>query len=327
MNGSNNIFDSNLISGSVKNQVDLERAFVEHSSFAKEYVVVALYRKDVRKWYEDNWPRVKSLLDEDFLDRFKMEAEHESRTWEFHLAVVMLDAGLVLVEKTWETGPDFCIKLSDNKKLWIEAVACDLGKVDPVEPYPNMIPGVTYSFGGNIEDSHRPRALRITSAIGSKFEKIKGYLDNPRQSGVSQSDVIIIAVNGHAIQHHSDASMLFKRAIFGQGPQVLVRREGKKEVEGGFYKSILTITKNKGDGIENIPANFMEMVEFSKISAVLYCGHGISHAWYNDYKQGDDFLFAYHVNPDNPVPDGLFKFGRGIRKDVVTGSITDSLQQ
>jgi hypothetical protein len=120
--------------------------------------------------------------------------------------------------------------------------------------------------------------------------------------------------------------MLFKRAIFGQGPQVLLKRAGKEELEGGFYKPILTITKNKGDGVENIPANFMEMPEFAKISAVLYCGHGISHAWFNNYKQGDDFLFAYHVNPDNPVPEGLFKFGRGIRKDANTGSISDSPQ-
>ncbi len=70
----------------------------------------------------------------------------------------------------------------------------------------------------------------------------------------------------------------------------------------------------------------MEMNEFSVISAVLYCGHTSSHSWMNNYSIGDDFLFAYHSNPNNPIPDNFFKFGRGIIKNKKTGSISNKKQ-
>jgi len=68
----------------------------------------------------------------------------------------------------------------------------------------------------------------------------------------------------------------------------------------------------------------MEMSELLKISAVLYCGHNAS---LNRYEAGDDFLFAYHVNPENPIPESVFKFDRSIRKDPQTGIITDQGQK
>ncbi|MFH0853902.1 MAG: hypothetical protein V1891_00180 [bacterium] len=187
-------------------------------------------------------------------------------------------------------------------------------------------PGKIYSFGGSIEDDHRPKALRITSAIGTKFEIFKKYLKNPK-SDVAKDDCLLIAINGAAIQHFSDSSMLFKRSVFGQGPDVLVRVQGREKLKGGFYKPTPTIKKKGNNSDEEIPATFMEMDDFSKISAVLYCGHTVSHSWMNGFNIGDDFLFAYHANPDNPIPKNLFKFGRGIRKDIKTGSISDREQK
>ena len=320
------IFPDEMISGTVTNQQELNEAFLKYPSFSKAYIQTALYCEDTRKWYEENWPKVFKYLDKDFLDRLKMEEEHYARAWEFHLASVLLDKGLQLEEKTWETGPDFCIKTQTEKKIWIEAITCDLGTVDPVEPHPIMKSGQIYSFGGNIEDTHRPRALRITNAIGTKFEKFKKYLDD-RKSGVSKNDCLLIAINGGAIQHFADPSMLFKRSVFGQGPDVLVKIPGQEKLKGGFYKPTLTIIKKKDISEEEIPANFMEMGEFSKISAILYCGHGVSYSWMNGINVGDDFLFAYHSSPENPIPENTFKFGHGIRKDSATGSIEDKEQK
>ena len=70
----------------------------------------------------------------------------------------------------------------------------------------------------------------------------------------------------------------------------------------------------------------MEMDEFSRISAVIYCGDSVSTSWLNGYKPGDDFFFAYHSSPNNPIPDGLFKFGRGVRKNSESGAIEDKQQ-
>lgn len=324
MNSNDTLFDAELISGSVTNQKEMDAAFLRYPDYAKEYVAIALYRTDLRQWYEDTWSHLRKFLDRDFASKFRTESEFESRAWEFHLAAVLTERGLTLADKTWEKGPDFCVILADNQKVWIEAIACSLGDVDPVEPYPVMEPGIIYSFGGNIEDTHRPRALRITSAIATKFEKYKKYLQD--SSTVSAGDALIIAVNGRAIQHHADASMLFKRAIFGQGPDVLVKRPGQEKLEGGFYKPVLTITKKKGEVTEEVPANFMEMPEFSCISAVLYCGHSAQHGSMNGYKMGDDFLFAYHVAPVVSITDGTFRFGRSLRKNPATSAITDQTQ-
>lgn len=320
------IFPDEMISGTVTNQNELNEAFLKYPNISKAYIQTALDWEDTRKWYEENWPKVFKYLDKGFLDRFKKEEEHYARAWEFHLASVLLNKGLKLEEKTWGTGPDFCIKTATGGKIWIEAITCDLGTVDPVEPHPVMKSGQIYFFGGNIEDTHRPRALRITNAIGTKYEKFKKYLNNSK-SGVSKNDCLLIAINGGAIQHFADPSMLFKRAVFGQGPDVLVKIPGQEKLKGGFYKPTPTIIKKKDVYEEEIPANFMEMNEFSKISAVLYCGHGASYSWMNGFNVGDDFLFAYHSNPENPIPVNTFKFGYGIRKDSTTGSIEDKEQK
>lgn len=320
------IFPENMVSGSVTTQEELDLAISTYSDLSPTYVQTALYWQESRAWYEDNWPRVCKYLDHDFLSKFKIDAEHAARAWEFQIAAVLVEKGFKLEEKTWKYGPDFCIKLLNGNKLWIEAIICDLGDVDPVEPYPIMEPGIMYSFGGNIEDTQRPRALRITNAIGTKFEKFKGYLADSKNSGVSSGDCLLIAVNGNAIQHHTRADMLFKRSVFGQGPDVFVKVEGKERLQGPFYKPVPTITKKVGSQELSIPANFMEMDEFSNISGVLYCGNTAQHSWNNDYKVGDDFLFAYHVNPNNPIPSDFFRFGRGIRKDVASSTISDTDQ-
>lgn len=320
------LFPNDMISGSVKNQQELDDAFKKYPTFSKTYVQTAVYWEETRKWYEKNWPKVFKYLDNGFFNKFRLEAEHHARAWEFHLVAVLLEKGFSPQEKTWEYGPDFCINLSGGKRIWIEAITCDRGEVDPVEPYPEMKSGQIYSFGGNIEDTHRPRALRITSAIGTKFEKFKEYLKNSENSGVKPEDCLIIAVNGSAIQHFAEAGMLFKRSVFGQGPDVLVKVPGKEKLQGGFYKPVPVIPKKTETQEYDVPATFMEMDEFSPISAVIYCGHTVSYSWLNGFNVGDDFLFAYHSKPNNPIPEGTFKFGRGIRKDTALGQISDQNQ-
>ena len=320
------IFGDEFESGSVKSQEDLDAAFSKHPDLSKTYVQTATYWEDYRDWYEKHWPVVCKCLDQDFLSKFRMESEHTARAWEFHIATVLTERGIVLKEKDWEYGPDFCIQLPTGNNLWIEAIVCDRGTVDPVEPYPDMKPGIIYSFGGNIEDTHRPRALRITSAIGTKFEKFKKYLADSENSGVKDGDCLVIAVNGSPVQHFARADMLFKRAVFGQGPFTYVKVPGKEKLQGPYFKPTPTIVKKANGEESEIPANFMEMDEFSKISAVLYCGHSASHSWNNGYSVGDDFMFAYHAKADNPIPDNFFTFGTGVRKDIDKNEITEFRQ-
>lgn len=319
------LFPKNFISGSIKTNRGLDRVCARYPDLSRAYILIALGEPDLRKWYEDGWLQLYKYLDKNFISGFKNEEEHLSRAWEFHLASVFLDYGLPIKEKSWEIGPDFCIETDTGKKVWIEAITCDLGKIDPVKPLPIIPPGAFYSSGGNIEDTDRPRALRITSAIGTKFEQYENYLSNSK-SGVSKNDCLVVAINGVKIQHESVARMLFKRAVFGQGPDVLIKKPGQEKFQGGYYKPLPTIVKKVNGKEELIPAVFMEMDEFSGISAVIYCGNSVSTSWLNGYKPGDDFFFAYHSNPNSPIPDGLFKFGRGVRKNKETGAIEDKQQ-
>ncbi len=310
------LFPRELVSGSVKTQADLNAAFLKYPNLSRSYLQTALYEKGLRNWYERNWPKIFKFLDNDFVNRFKMEQEHSARAWEFQVSAVFIEKGLKLLEKTWDYGPDFCILTSEGKKIWVEAIACKLPGDGSVQNHP-MISGVAVTI--NIEHDHPPRALRITSAINEKFKKYKEYLKNSK-SGVSKNDSLVIAINGEAVGQFTLPKILFKWAVFGQDPDMYVRVEGKEKLQGPFYKPISTLPKTSN---VDIPARFLELDESKIISAVLYSGNNAFHHLLNDYNPGDDFLFAYHTNPENPIPVNTFRFGTGLYKDSTSQQIKD----
>jgi hypothetical protein len=319
---SDTLFPTELLPGSVDSREELEQAFAQYPDYSEEYLAIALAKLRIREWYEEQWSFVRDYLDKDFKDRLKIKGEWLGRAWEFHLAAVFKKYDLPLKKKGWSSGPDFCIEMPDGKKIWIEAIACTQGTVDAVEPMPEMVSGVIYDFSGDIEQINRPRALRVTAAIRNKLEKYRGYATKL----ISPNDCIIIAINGEAIQHHADPESLFRYAVFGQGPDMLIhRRVGK--IEGGYYKPVPTIVKNAQAGQKEVQTHCMVMEEFANISAVIYSGTSAWNNMLNGREIGDDFLFGYHSNPLMPVPSGLFKFGTDIRKNPLTGVIRTERQR
>ena len=315
------LFPPNLISGSVKTQKQLDAALAKHSDLSISFVTIAVNRPETRKWYEHYWQKIHRYLDKDFAQKFRLESEHESRGWEFHIASVLLDHGVNLKEKTWNTGPDFCIQTPEGRNIWIEAICCTSGEVDPVPPKPDLTEGKVYIGGGGIEDLNRPRVLRILNAVGTKYEKFKRYVADGK-SGVSENDCLIIAISGANIEFASDSEVLLKRAVFGVGLDTYYKDPKTNKLVGPFYKPSPNIIKKAKIGDKIMPANFMEMEGFSNINAVLYCGHHAYNCERNGHKVGDDFLFAYHVNPTNSLPVNLFNFGLEIRKNPTDASIT-----
>lgn len=229
--------------------------------------------------------------------------------------------------KRVEVEPNrFSIFIGQNnhgKTNFFEAVACTSGVVDPVPPKPDLVAGEFYLSHHSIEDSNRPRVLRILSAIGTKYEKFKGYVVDSR-SGVSENDCLIIAISGANIEFASRSDVLLKRAVFGVGLDAY-RKDLTDKLVGPFYAPAPNIVKKARSGNKTIPTSFMEMEDFSNVSAIVYCGHHAYNCNLNGHQIGDDFLFAYHVNAKNSIPDGLFKFGRGIRK-FADGTIIDKKQ-
>jgi len=319
------LFPKELLSGSVQTQEQLDAALVKYQNYHPSLITIGLYRTDTRDWYEKNWKNLYKYLDKDFVNKFRSKAEHLSRLWEFHVAYVLLDRGLKIQEKVWNIGPDFCVVDDNGKKVWIEAVACTPGDNDPVPPKPDLKEGEIYTSGGNIEDSNRPRVLRVLNAIATKYEKYKQYVANPK-SGVSKDDHFIVAVSGADIEFATYSNMLLKRAVFGVGPDVYYRDPLSDKLVGPFYTPTPNVSKKKKDGTEIMPANFMEMEEFSSVNAVIYCGHHAFDCEINGHMIGDDFLFAYHAKAVNPIDEKLFKFGRAIRKNLQNNSVTETPQ-
>ncbi len=261
------LFPKEFISGSITNKTDMNAACLKFPQYSKTFLYIALARPGVRKWYEDRWPQLQKYLDKNFATKFQMESEHPGRAWEFHLGATLLERGFALEKKCSHAGPDFCIKISETQKLWIEAIACDLGNIDPVP----------HSVGGNnyIDVDIRPRVLRITSAIKTKSETFKKYLQDSR-SRISRNDCFVIAVNGEAIEHGAlgTSKDLLTRAVFGKGPDTYVIPKGNKTLKGPYYEPLRTVTK-KAETRERdvtIQTDFMEVDEFSEISAVIYWG-------------------------------------------------------
>lgn len=314
MKKNNKIFPDNFISGSITNQKELDDAFTKYSTFDKTYIQIALYDKTTRKWYEENWPKVHPYLGKDFLKRFQ-EKEHRSSSWEFYLATVFINKKFKLLEKPQE-GPDFCIELPKGKKIWIEAITCEDGEIR-VKQY---APGCNqYS----IEDMQHNRVLRITSVFWEKFNKFDRYLKN-KKIGITSHDYLVIAINGSAIQGHSDVQALFERAMFARGLDMVTFSQKESQITYKPAPPVIRIRK-VDNIVEEIKTEPMVMNKFSRISAVLYSGHSVENSPLSDI--GSEFLFAYHSNPTNPLPENFFKFGIGIKKNSITNEITCAKQK
>ncbi len=307
------IFPDYLISGSVKNQKELDAAFQEYPSYSKRFIQTALYSgwQNDRKWYEKNWPNVCNYLDKNFLKAFQAEDSHSKRAWEFYLATILVNKGFRLLNKTQDDGPDFCIEAPNGKKVWIEAIACSDGDVR-VKPY---------SLGANqydIEEMQHNRVLRITSAFYKKFKKFCLDIENVK-IGIRDNDCLVIAISGADIQQYSDDQALFERAMFARGLESYTKIPNQRGLQRGYLSARPVKRTTKDNLVEEIKTEPMVMNDFSKISAVLYSGYSIGHSSWSGI--GNEFLFAYHENPLNPIPENFFNFGLGIKKNMKTAEI------
>ncbi|WP_193435237.1 hypothetical protein [Brucella pituitosa] len=88
--------------------------------------------KRLHEIIEGMWERYEPYADADFRDGFARDVD--ARFWEMYLGWTFLEAGLALLptsERLREGGqPDLCI-LTDNGRIWIEAIAPDEGDAGP----------------------------------------------------------------------------------------------------------------------------------------------------------------------------------------------------
>lgn len=302
------LFPPDISAKNLSGPQDFSDAKLRYPQFADRYIGLAL-QSSIRDWYEEKYRHLSTVLDHYFLERFRLEPTHLAARWEIYVAALLSEHGMRLVPRSIVAGPDFCIELPGGTKMWVECIVCERGDMDPVEPEPVLVPGKMHLYGGNIEDIHRPRALRLTSAFFSKAGK---KYDSYKKSGiVSREDAFVVAISGDKVGHYTRPAMLLQRSFFGRGCDVLSKSGGK--MVGPMYKREDWILRANG---EKIPAVAMEMTEFSHVSALLY-SDDLS-LGFDDNQRGAarcDAYVLHHLNPNVAVPREIFRFATNFFKD------------
>lgn len=282
----------------------LEELKNKYSEYDPSYVTNTCYEPR-RVILSETYEICKDYLDPNFTQDIKIPGRFLDKLWELFLCIVLLDNGYKLEKNPGgkKARPDFCILLPDNKKIWIEAVCPDLGddERNSVEPFPDMIPGVFYSHGGNIADSLRPRILRVSSVLDKKHKKRDSYI----KSGTMKDDEpYIIAVNTHRINHHSPEDMIEEGVLYGMGLMQINFKSG-----GGSRQFTPSQTKKTEDGHKNIPSEVFLLPEYKNLSAVIF-----SRIWFNfdsNYRNvlSSSIYTYFNYGATNPISSKDIKFG------------------
>lgn len=142
--------------------------------------------KILRKWVDDAYfeSSLYQYLDKDFLNNLQNN-DFYGRLWELELAEWFMLSNFKMIS-TNKVGPDFCIELSNGRKIWIEAT---LARAD------SELEKIWYDAiksNGKIHDTPRQEmALRYSTSLVGKAEKIKQKYSNI----IGPNDYVLIAVS------------------------------------------------------------------------------------------------------------------------------------
>jgi hypothetical protein len=257
-----------------------------------------------RERVERLWTRYKPYCpDRNFLTEARKH--FIQRTWEMHLACVLMDHGAAL-RRAAPTGPD--IRIDSDPPIWIEAIAVTAGeKIDRVrsreERRYKESPAHPMAWAGYLP-SENGMILRFTSALSEKRRKFAGY----RQLGiVGENDVCIVAISFAAID---DAFYLidyppipiFIKALFEIGPDMLLLAKEDDTPPKWFQPPRPRITKNSGSPVD---ANAFVAGTAEEISGVFATASDLE----KSPDSGEKIMFVNNPTARNPVSAGTFRFG------------------
>jgi len=188
--------------------------------------------QELHELIERMWERYEPYADPDFRHGFARDVD--GRFWEMYLGCALLDAGRILLpvsERLRDGGqPDLCV-LTDEGRIWIEAIAPDDGGTGP-DAIARPVP---MNEGGGLSAAPlRQAQLRTTSAFWTKFRKVQQYL---RQGVIGENDVRIIAISasrfGVYVPEHPP---LIMTSLFPIGDAyITIDRETDEVVDQGFH--------------------------------------------------------------------------------------------
>jgi hypothetical protein len=227
------------------------------------------------------------------------------RTWEMHLACILLDHGAAL-QKPPPAGPDICIGSAPS--IWVEAVA-----VGPGEGVDRVLSREERRYEDGPDDpnawacdspSEESLILRCTSALETKRSAFRRY----REAGVvAERDICIVAISFAAID---DAFYFFDyaqvpiviKALFAIGPDMLSLARESDAPAKWVHPHRPRATKNSGAPVR---ANVFSAGHANDISGVFATGWDLQ----NSSDSGEKIMFVNNPNACNAIPSGTFQFG------------------
>jgi hypothetical protein len=189
------------------------------------------------------------------------KAQHEFHQvwWEIYLGIGLMNLGFeVKPSPPHRKGPDIQLPFLEQKNIWVEAVAPNVGTTSDKIPE-SVIDGVA--------DFPKEQCLfRLATALESKAKIFHDYQTNLDSRIIKESDFSIIALSACALNQLGSLLEFPAPAplsIFaGAGNLVLSSKQEKSFVEHREF-----LCKDSGS---NVSMNFFENEQFNIISAVLY---------------------------------------------------------
>lgn len=223
--------------------------------------------KVLRDWVDDAYfkKNLAQFLDKDFVHNLQDE-DFFGRLWELELAEWFMISGLEMVA-TNSKGPDFCLKLSDDSKIWIEAT---LARSD--EDLEEIWRKAIASKGKLYETPRQETALRYSTSLVGKANKIKEKYSDL----ISKDDYVLIAVSAFSPGSLRSDIDLFMLSVLPIEHQVIYfTTDGSSlddQVPRPTHTSVSEYTKKSGSKVKKeflFPGNhfpFIDGVLFSEAS-------------------------------------------------------------
>lgn len=236
------------------------------------------------------WACYEPYVDPDFREGFARDPE--GRFWEMYIGFSLLQAGKRLMptaERRADGGqPDICV-VDEERRIWIEAIAPQRGDTGPDQV---RGPRPINEGGGFAPAPKRQAQLRMTSALWTKSQIIRGYMD---EGVIREDDIRLIAIGAGRFGAYvrEEPLPLILSAVFPIGEEYVSINQGTGEVIDQGFNPSFEIQREKG----TIPRIAFLDEAFCHVSGIVWSRAGIG----NMLREVRPISFVHNPLADLPM--------------------------
>jgi hypothetical protein len=252
-------------------------------------------REDDRAMLDAMYDRARPYLDANFKDQFARATN--DRFFELRLVTALVDEGFVL-EGAQEGRPDIATRLTDGRRLWIEAVSLSWGAPTNPDAPPPLHEGFQPA-------PIKSALMRHTNALREKRNKFRLY----RRNGVvKDEDCCVVAMSSGGLHPHVEGVSLPRvvSAVLPFGDEVVTLNKGTLEVVAIHNEHRPEVLKANGSPIPMTA--FLDPKEYGQISAILHDTAFIS-TWPGGL-QPNRWVTVHNPTANVPLPPEMFPWGK-----------------